>query len=220
MSAPISIASFTTESGNSRIRCDGSKSWRFAPQSATAGCVSSGCAMAALSRKRFAELLKHDPRDAEARATRREGRRAGAPRRRARRAVRLRRLLPARSEPRQRRRKRIRIHRAEQPGEGVVAGKPVLRGHRPAQDRFVDDGKIRHLDASPPHRLESSAPVRLSRKSRRFALPVQRSSIPFEKLTEFLHVLPLRRTSSSDTLSSYTALGVDQQTLEIECLPP
>ena len=96
----------------------------------------------------------------------------------------------------------------------------LASGHLPAQDRFVDDGEIRHLDADPPHRLESSAPVSLSRKSRRVALLVRGSSTPFEKLTEFLHVLPFRRTSSSDTLSSYTAPGADQQTLEIECLPP
>ena len=136
-------------------------------------------------------------------------------------AARLRRILPARSEPRQRRRKRTRIHRPEQPREGGVAGKPVLRGtdrHRIAS--LMTAKSAMSTQVRPPHRLEGSATVSLSIKSRRFALLLRGSSTPFERSTEFFHVPPLRKTSVSDTLSSYTALGADQQTLEIECLPP
>ena len=107
-------------------------------------------------------------------------------------ARRLQSLRPAPSEPGQRGRERARIHHPEQPGEGVVAGKPVLQTHELAQKPLVEDGEIRHVDAG-----LTAAQARKQRDHQHFVEVVARRVAgpgildPLEKFAEFFHVLPL-----------------------------
>lgn len=67
----------------------------------------------------------------------------------------------------------------------------------------------------PPHRLESSATISISRNSWCVALLVREYLIPFEKFTEVFHVLPF-----SSARAPVAAASLSIWTLKCNCLGP